>query len=197
MKRMVNAFMQTGLGKRASAVFMLCAAAAMAAQAQTFTTVFSFDVADGYFPQAALIEATNGELYGTTEGGGYGYGTVFKITPGGTLTTVYIFGSETGCPPTGCPDGELPTALAQAAGGDFYGTTYSGGANGGGTVFKITPSGTLTTLYSFCAQSGCPDGKNPHAGLVQATNGYLYTGQRILAGPTAVGRSSKSPRAAR
>jgi uncharacterized repeat protein (TIGR03803 family) len=75
-----------------------------------------------------------------------------------------------------------------------------GGANGGGTVFKITPSGTLTTLYSFCSQSGCTDGETPTRGLVQATNGDFY-GTTELGGanwlPYGWGRSSKSPRVAR
>jgi uncharacterized repeat protein (TIGR03803 family) len=56
----------------------------------------------------------------------------------------------------------------------LYGTTSSDGTHGGGTVFKITPSGTLTTLYSFCSQSGCTDGGDPTAALVQDTNGNLY-----------------------
>jgi uncharacterized repeat protein (TIGR03803 family) len=64
--------------------------------------------------------------------------------------------------------------LVQATNGDFYGTTSNAGTNGGGTVFKITPSGKLTTVYSFCAQSGCTDGFKPLAGLVQATNGNFY-----------------------
>ncbi len=64
--------------------------------------------------------------------------------------------------------------LVQATNRDSYATTAGGGANGGGTVFRITPSGTLTTLYSFCSQSGCTDGAGPYAGLVQATNGDLY-----------------------
>ena len=86
------------------------------------------------------------------------YGTVFKITPSGTLTTLYSF-----CSQSGCTDGHSPYAgLVQATNGDFYGTTLYGGANPYcGTVFKITPSGTLTTLYSFCSQSGCTDGANP------------------------------------
>jgi uncharacterized repeat protein (TIGR03803 family) len=89
---------------------------------------------------------------------------VFKITPTGTLTTLYSF-----CAQSGCTDGEYPVAgLVQGTDGNFYGTTPEGGANGGGTVFKITPTGTLTTLYSFCAQSGCTDGEDPVAGLVQA-----------------------------
>jgi len=160
-------------GNRASAVLVLCAATAMALSAQTFTALFSFDGTDGTtaFGSAGLVQATNGDLYGTTfEGGSYGYGTVFKMTPSGTLTTLYSF-----CPQSGCTDGAYPYAgLVQAANGDFYGTTGEGGANGGGTVFKITPGGTLTTLYSFCSQSNCTDGNYPAAGLIQATNGDLY-----------------------
>jgi uncharacterized repeat protein (TIGR03803 family) len=103
-------------------------------------------------------------------GGANNAGTVFKITPSGTLTTLYSF-----CSQIDCTDGEDPEAgLVQATNGDFYGTTSAGGANAGGTLFKITPSGTLTTLYSFCAQSGCTDGGGPVAALVQDTNGTLY-----------------------
>jgi len=149
----------------------------------TLTTLYDFcsqsGCTDGATPQAALIQATNGDLYGSAVGGGaYGYGTVFRITSSGTLTTLYSF-----CAQSGCPDGQFPYgALVQATNGDFYGTTLMGGGNdncgtegtGCGTVFKITPSGTLTTLYRFCAQSGCPDGRSPNGGLVQATNGDLY-----------------------
>jgi len=127
---------------------------------------------DGAGPEAGLVQATNGDLYGTTfvEGANGQGGTVFKITPSGTLTTLYSF-----CSQSGCTDGAQPEAgLAQATNGDLYGTTAYGGASGDGTVFKITPSGTLTTLYSFCSQGGCTDGANPEAGLVQATNGGLY-----------------------
>jgi uncharacterized repeat protein (TIGR03803 family) len=144
---------------------------AAALSAQTFTTLHSFTGADGEYPQAALVQATNGDLYGTTSSGGAnGYGTIFKITPGGTLTTLYSF-----CPLTACADGESPFAgLVQATNGDLYGTTSSGGADHDGTIFKITLSGTLTTLYSFCSQTNCTDGAYPYAGLVQATNGILY-----------------------
>jgi len=152
-------------------LLLLCAATAIALPAQTFIRAHSFDGADGRYPHAALVQATDGNLYGTTEfGGAGGYGTVFRITPSGTLTTLYSF-----CPQTGCMDGENPYAgLVQATNGNLYGTTYGGGANGGGTIFKVTESGTLTTLYSFCSQTGCTDGENPYAGLVQATNGNLY-----------------------
>jgi uncharacterized repeat protein (TIGR03803 family) len=66
------------------------------------------------------------------------------------------------------------SSLIQGTDGNFYGTTPSGGTYGDGTVFEITPGGTLTTLYSFCAQTGCTDGRYPHAGLVQATDGNFY-----------------------
>jgi uncharacterized repeat protein (TIGR03803 family) len=67
-------------------------------------------------------------------------------------------------------------SLAQGIDGKLYGTTYAGGASGNGTIFKIAPSGKLTTLYSFCPPSstGCADGANPAAGLVQGSGGYLY-----------------------
>jgi uncharacterized repeat protein (TIGR03803 family) len=146
----------------------------------TLTTLFRFNGTDGAGP-TGLVQAPNGDFYGTTLSGGtnssFSGGTVFKITPSGTLTSLYSFCSQ-GYP---CPDGYNPYgALVQAANGDFYGTTYYGGANGtpngsaGGTVFKITPNGTLTTLHSFCSESGCTDGNHPFAGLVQGSNGYLY-----------------------
>jgi uncharacterized repeat protein (TIGR03803 family) len=135
----------------------------------TLTTLHSFDGPDGEFPAAGLVQATDGNFYGTTTGVGANGdgGTVFKITPGGTLTTLHSFDG---------PDGEFPAAgLVQATDGNFYGTTTGVGANGdGGTVFKITPGGTLTTLYNFCTQSHCTDGASPDGGLFQATNGNLY-----------------------
>jgi uncharacterized repeat protein (TIGR03803 family) len=135
-------------------------------------TLHAFDGADGANPAAALVQATNGNFYGTTEfGGAHGLGTVFEVAAGGELTTLYSF-----CAQPGCIDGANPAGgLVQATNGNFYGTTHTGGANGGsGTVFKITPEGRLTTLYSFCAQTNCADGLNPVAGLVQAANGNFY-----------------------
>jgi uncharacterized repeat protein (TIGR03803 family) len=116
-------------------------------------------------------------LYGTTNGGGSspqcysgGCGTVFKITPAGTLTTVYNF-----CTQTNCTDGVGPVGgLALATDGNFYGTLPQSGANRDGAIFKITPRGTLTTLYSFCSQPGCPDGGGVSPVLAQATDGDLY-----------------------
>jgi uncharacterized repeat protein (TIGR03803 family) len=137
------------------------------ANAQTFTTLHSFDGTDGRFPEEGMVQATNGNLYGMTEGdGANGDGTVFKITPSGTLTTLHSFDGTDGAGPPGGP--------IQATDGNFYGTKYLGGANDSGTVFKMTPGGKLTTLYSFCSQSNCSDGFSPSAPLVQATNGDLY-----------------------
>jgi len=120
---------------------------------------------------AGLVQATDGNFYGTTEyGGAYGGGTVFRITPSGALTTLYSF-----CAQSGCPDGESPVAaIVQATDGNFYGTMAQGGANGYGTIFKMTPTGTLTTLYNFYSQPNCTDGGHSYAGLVQDTNGELY-----------------------
>jgi len=123
---------------------------------------------DGAWPYAGLVQASDGNFYGTTTGGGAnGAGTVFKVTPAGRLTTLYNFCYQ-GYP---CSDGGDPYAgLIQATDGNFYGTTLGGGASGDGTVFKITPSGTLTTLYNF----GGADGAVPYGGLIQATDGNFY-----------------------
>ncbi len=134
-------------------------------------TLHRFAGSDGALPYAGLVQASDGNFYGTTYvGGANGGGTVFKITPSGTLTTLYSF-----CSQSNCSDGGYSNAgLVQASDGNFYGTTFEGGANGAGTVFKITPSGALITLHSFCSQSNCSDGTFPYAGLVQANGGNFY-----------------------
>jgi uncharacterized repeat protein (TIGR03803 family) len=152
-------------------------------------TLYSFcaltGCADGRYPYAGLVQGTDGNFYGTTlrGGGPNDSGTVFQITPSGTLKTLYSF-----CPQSGCADGQYPYAgLVQGADGNFYGTTQQGGSNSNsGTVFKITSSGALTTLYSFCAQSGCADGMNPYAGLIQGADGNFY-GTAYLGGTDGVG----------
>jgi uncharacterized repeat protein (TIGR03803 family) len=151
--------------------------------AGTITSLYNFcsstNCADGSFPHS-LIQAADGNFYGTTMSGGTsdcygsGCGTLFKITPAGVFTTLYRF-----CAQTNCPDGEFPNALMQATDGNLYGTTLAGGINnddcnsGCGTVFKITPSGAFTTLYSFCSRMPCYDGTEPTA-LIQASNGNFY-----------------------
>jgi uncharacterized repeat protein (TIGR03803 family) len=204
----------------------------------TLTTLHSFDGTDGAAPDGALVQAADGDFYGTTRWGGTiancgqinGCGTVFKITPHGTLTTLHSFSG----PPT---EGSQPIGgLVQGGDGNFYGTTAYGGAghcvddlngdgcgsvfkittdgsltilhnfttsggaypwaplirgidgnfygttsvssgqydNGGGTVYRITKAGTLTTLYTFCAQKHCADGQNPYGWLVQDADGNFY-----------------------
>lgn len=131
------------------------------------TTLYSFcslsDCADGRYPSAGLIQASDGNFYGTT------VGTVFKISTKGALTTLYSF-----CSLPGCTDGAGPEGLVQGTEGNFYGTTISGGTNNLGTVFKLTPQGSLTTLHSFCTQANCADGSYPQAGLIQASDGNFY-----------------------
>ena len=135
------------------------------AQAQTVTIIHSFDSSDGSLPYAGLVQATNGNLYGTTvEGGANFQGTVFKITPSGTLTTLHSF--------AGYPaDGTNPYAgLVQATNGNLYGTTIEGGSIGAGAIFKMTLNGALTILHNFDST----DGSSPYAGLIQASNGLFY-----------------------
>jgi uncharacterized repeat protein (TIGR03803 family) len=133
-------------------------------------------MSDGFRPNAPLIQASDGNFYGTTaEGGTYGGGTVFKMTPGGVETVMYSFGAS-------ISDGVVPAALIQGQDGNFYGTTAQGGANycaaipgtgnNCGTVFKITPAGVETVLYSFGASAA--DGFEPFAPLVQASDGNFY-----------------------
>jgi len=135
----------------------------------TLTTLHSFAGGDGSLPAAGLVQASDGNFYGTTYyGGANNNGTVFKMTPSGTLTTLYSFDFSHGSKPT--------AGLIQATDGNFYGTASEGGTSnncgsfGCGTVFKITPSGTLTTLHNFDSA----DGAVPAAALVQATDGNFY-----------------------
>ena len=119
-----------------------------------------------------LIQAADGNLYGTTKGGGaYGDGTIFEVTVAGIVTIIHSFNAAT--------DGGHPYgALAQADDGDFYGTCKGGGGvagdYGNGTIFRLTSDGTTTTIYNFQSRYG----KYPVAGLVQATDGVFYGSTR-------------------
>lgn len=190
--------------------------------AGALTTLYSFcrktSCLDGYFPEAGLIQAANGNFYGTTSGGGTkGFGTVFEMTPKGKLTTLYSFCNGTN--QSNC--GNFPQQnLIQASNGNFYGMTPLGGSNGWGTVFEVAPggketdlyhfeagnprgplvqarngsfwgmtllggqgssgvvfqikAGNLTNVYNFCTQPNCVDGANPSAGLIQASDANFY-----------------------
>jgi uncharacterized repeat protein (TIGR03803 family) len=158
-----------------SAIFLFGITTAIAASAQTFSTLASFDGTGGAAPVGLPVQATDGSIFGITIYGGntgqcgnIGCGTVFKVTPSGALISLYSF-----CVQFPCLDGSGPVGIIQATDGNFYGAS-GGGANGYGTVFKITPNGLHTTLYSFCAQTGCPDGDDPFATVAQGTDGNLY-----------------------
>jgi len=135
----------------------------------TETVLASFVFTNGLVPLGGLTLGTDGNLYGTSQQGGdlncnqgFGCGTVFKITPGGALTTLFIF-------PADLSKGYYPYAApTQGTDGNFYGTT---GGNTG-TVFKMTPTGTLTTLHTF----NVTDGSSIASGLIQGTDGNFYGG---------------------
>ena len=114
------------------------------------------------------LSQASGNFYGVTfYGGTYGQGTVYKITPSGTLTTLHSFNTTDGASPW--------AAVAQASNGNLYGTTSLGGNYNYGTFFEITLSGTLSTLYSFCPQTGdCADGQWPYSTPIQDSDGNFY-----------------------
>jgi uncharacterized repeat protein (TIGR03803 family) len=141
------------------------------------TTIYSFcsqsDCADGEIPAGTLLLLSNGNFYGITSGGGgHSSGTLYEITPGGSLSLIYTF-----CSNAGCPDGASPIgALILASDGNFYGVTSAGGSPAhDGTVYRLTPSGTFSTIYEFClGQSNCTDGITPISGVIQGKDGNLY-----------------------
>jgi uncharacterized repeat protein (TIGR03803 family) len=149
------------------------------------TVLYSFmGDTDGSNSPAALLQGSDGSLYGTTaNGGASGHGTVFKVTLTGAETVLYSF--------TGGNDGSYPTvALLQGSDGNLYGTTLGGGAPQSGTVFKLTPAGVETVLYTF---QGGLDGVDP-ANLLQGKDGNLYGvtqsgGDTNGLGPTMIGPS--------
>jgi len=124
---------------------------------------------DGANPYGNLIRGTDGNYYGTTlEGGTIGDGTVFKMTPTGTITILHSFGSVTN-------DGTYPEiGLLRGTDGKFYGTTTSGGTANDGTLFKITSAGSMTILHNFGDGSVANDGQGPLAVLIQASDGNFY-----------------------
>lgn len=154
---------------------LLLAIPAICTHAQTFTTLYNFTGgADGGEPLAGVIHGLDGELYGTTIGGGdlncdlpYGCGVVYKLNTGGTETVLHRFSGSDGASPS--------TPMARDNAGNFYGTTGEGGSGdcggGCGTVFEIDSEGNETRLYSF---SGGSDGCNPDQGLIVSKSGVVY-----------------------
>jgi len=140
--------------------------------------------ADGYFPMS-LIESVDGNFYGAAAGGGTGMnaqGTIFKITPAGELSVIYSFAEN---PDGSLPNGSAPGSLVEGIDGFLYGTTSENGANGFGTVFKLSKSGKIQVLHNFCGTETCSDGANPGF-FMQAIDGNFYGGTGPTLPPTSV-----------
>jgi uncharacterized repeat protein (TIGR03803 family) len=169
------------------------------ATAQVFTSLVNFAGSNGATPMyMTMIEANDGNLYGTTiAGGANDYGVIFQMTLSGQLKIVHSF-----CNGAGCPDGSQPYGgVIQATDGNLYGTTAFGGhsSNPAGTIFRMTLAGKLTVLHKFClnmTRGLCNDGSLPLAAPVEGTDGKFYlttNGALVLhpSEPTAV-RISKN-----
>lgn len=155
--------------------------AASPAQAQTETILWNFNA----LPDSSLIFDQEGNLYGATNSGGLGFGTVFELSPNGsggwTESTLYSF-----CSVPNCADGARPSgSLIFDSEGNLYGTAGFGGNNqcggvpqtGCGLVFELTPNGSTwqeSVLYSFCPQSDCTTGAHPLTGVIFDAGGNLY-----------------------
>jgi len=137
-------------------------------RAQTYSVVYNFgsnsgDPTQPYF-SGIIAQGRDGDLYSAANGGANDFGAVFKVSSAGTLSTLYSF--------TGGNDGEFPYGgLTLGSDGNFYGTTFAGGSDSYGTVFKITPTGSLSTLHAF---KNAKDGAFPTAPPVQGVDGKFY-----------------------
>lgn len=129
-----------------------------------FTVLHTFaNQSDAGYPHAPPVQGLDGNFYGTTGfGGPLTFGTVYRMTPSGLLTTIYQFDSVHGASPT--------APLVQASNGNFYGVTMAGGTHDHGTVFRITPHGKLKVLYNFDETHGA----EPFAPLIEGSDGLLY-----------------------
>jgi len=151
---------------------------AVGAQAQTVTFLAQFNGKNGNGPFGSVVQATDGNFYGTTAGGGaHDEGEVYRITPSGKVSTIYSF-----CSQPNCTDGALPSSAPILGNdGNLYGAVAFGGSNaaqntpsGSGAIYKMTLGGEITTLYTFCSSgSPCVDGQTPNR-ITQSSDGTLY-----------------------
>lgn len=140
-----------------------------------YGTIYNFTQGNTGNRPILLIQGSDGDLYGEASDGATIWGTLFKVSGAGEVTALYSF-----CSQTNCADGAQPNSLIEGSDGNFYGTTTWGGnssfcVGGCGVLFKLTPSGQYSVLYTFCSQANCADGAFP-IGLTQATNGTFYGG---------------------
>ena len=154
----------------ASSLVLMCAVSILtlvvSAQAQTFSYFANFNSRNA---GGSVMQATDGNFYMGGGPGEFGKGAILRVSPTGVFSVLYSF-----CAQRGCPDGSIPSTPILGSDGNFYGTTATGGNRfDGGTVYKMTPDGQLTTLYSFCTTNQCPDGAEPSP-LIQATDGNFY-----------------------
>lgn len=165
--------------RRVSRLFAVCVAltfvlaVALSAQAQTVTTLAKFNGTNGWEPFGPVVQATDGNFYGTTALGGNGFGNVYRMTPSGKVTSIYSFCSE-----ANCADGQTPeTAPILGSDGNLYGITLTGGkgtsGDGSGVFYKMTLQGKITILWVFCSSNSCTDGLNP-TGVILASDGNFY-----------------------
>lgn len=135
-------------------------------------TIYSFcslpGCTDGEYPGRAPILASDGNLYGVTDGGTTIGSTVYKVTLDGQLTTLYTFCAAS------CADGVFANGVIEGTDGNFYGTTAASGNGGGGTIFRISPTGQFKLLYTFCSLAKCADGSTPYFPPVQSSDGNFY-----------------------
>lgn len=163
-----SSFIHSGVKASLSLAVLVAAlfGASILVHAQTYTVVADFST-DVYPTDAgAAVQGRDGNLYGSTlEGGTSGIGTVFKITPSGTITTLYSFDGSVGSYPYG--------GLVLGTDGNFYGTASLGGSADLGSVYKITPAGVITSLHNF---TNIGDGTHPGPALVLGGDGNFYGG---------------------
>jgi uncharacterized repeat protein (TIGR03803 family) len=145
---------------------------AVCAQAQTYTDLANFNGQNGSGSNVPLIQATDGNFYGAS--GADTFGNIFQVTPSGKITAIYKF-----CSQPKCADGENPFwGPILGSDGNLYGVAQTGGSHAGsqygsGTFYKMTLSGEITILYTFCSAGPCTDGQYPN-GIILASDGNFY-----------------------
>ena len=144
------------ISAKVSCMLLVICAFAINLRAQTVTTIANFS---GFTPSSPVAQGTNGNFYGETSPVGIGTGDAYEVTPGGALTNFGSLNSPFG-------------GLVLASNGLLYGTDQTGGTGGTGSVFKMTSTGTITTIHSFCLGT-CADGADPSTALIQV-GGVLY-----------------------